>query len=80
MKQNFGFIDCRAARFTAIESHVNFALTAYIAQREMGRGQMRLEQFVRLTELQEIKVELTKFGSGPRLKTRVAAALQAIAA
>lgn len=80
MKQNFGFIDCRAARFTAIESHVNFSLVAYLAQKETGREQMRIEQFVRQKELQEIRIELTRFGSGPRLKTRVDAALQAIAA
>lgn len=80
MKQNFGFIDCRSARFTAIESHVNFSLVAYLMQKEIGREQMRIEEFVRQKELQEIKVELTKFGSGSRLRTRVAAALQAMAA
>lgn len=80
MKQNFGFIDCRAGRFTAIESHVNFALVAYLVQKESGREQMRIEQFVRLKELREIKIELTKFGSGAKLKTRVDAALQQLAA
>ncbi len=80
MKQNFGFIDCRAARFTAIESHVNFSLVAYLVQKETGREQMRIEQFVRLKELREIKIELTKFGSGPKLRTRVDAPLQEVAA
>lgn len=80
MKQNFGFIDCRAARFTAIESHVNFALVAYLVQKETGREQMRVEQFVRLKELRLFKIEITKFGAGARLKTHVDAALQAMAA
>jgi len=66
-KQNFGFIDCRIGRFTAIESYVNFALTAYLAQKERGREQVRLEQFLRLKrlkELREIKIELTTMASG----------------
>lgn len=80
MKQNFGFIDCRSRRFTAIESHVNFCLTAYLLQKESGDRQMCVEEYVRKQELSEIKMELTKFGSVPRLKIRVAAALQRTAA
>lgn len=80
MKQNFGFIDCRSRRFTAIEAHVNFCLTAYLLQKESGSEQMRIEEYVRKQELSEIKIELTKFGSVPRLKIRVDAALQRFAA
>jgi len=79
MKQNFGFIDCRSRRFCAIEAHINFSLTAYVLQKESGRRQMRIEEYVRKTELAVIKVELTKFGSTARLKTRVDAALQRMA-
>jgi DDE family transposase len=80
MKQNFGFIDCRASRFTAIESHVNFSLIAYLIQKEIGGEQMRVEEYVRRKELRAIKIELTRFGSVARLKTRIDAALQRIAA
>ena len=51
MKQNFGFIDCHSSRFTAIESHVNFALIAYILQKASGRDQLRVEQYVQQREL-----------------------------
>ena len=80
MKQNFGFIDCKSKRFTAIIAHVNFSLTAFLLQKESGKAQMRIEEYVRREELQTIKVELTKIGSVPRLRTRIQAALQAIAA
>jgi hypothetical protein len=80
MKQNFGFIDCRARRFSAIEAHVSFSLIAYMLQKESGRQQLRIEEYVRRQELQEIKIELTKIGSVPRLRTRIAAALQRVAA
>lgn len=79
MKQNFGFIDCRSRRFCAIESHVNFSLTAYLLQKESGHPQMRIEEYVRKSELATIRIELTKFGSVTRLKTRVDAALQRLA-
>lgn len=80
MKQNFGFIDCRARRFSAITAHVNFSLTAYLVQKETGHDQMRVEEYMRKEELRAIKLDLTKFGSGSRLKIRVDAALQRIAA
>lgn len=80
MKQNYGFIDCHSARFTATASHVNFSLTAYLLQKETGREQLRIEEHVRITELQGIKVALTKFGSTLRLKTLVDAVLQSYAA
>ena len=80
MKQNFGFIDCHSSRFTAIESHVNFALIAYILQKASGRDQLRVEQYVQQRELIKINQELNKFGSKLRLKTIVVAAIQAITA
>jgi hypothetical protein len=80
MKQNFGFIDCHSARFTATASHVNFSLTAYLLQKETGKEQLRVEEHVRIKELQGIKVALTKFGSTLRLKTLVDAVLQSHAA
>jgi len=80
MKQNFGFIDCHSSRFTAIESHVNFALIAYVLQKASGREQLRVEQYVQRRELTKINQELNKFGSKLRLKSVVAAALHAIAA
>jgi hypothetical protein len=80
MKQNFGLIDCRARRFVAIESHVNFSLTAYLLQKESGRNQISIHEYVRQEELRAIQVELTKIGSVTRLRTRISEALQARAA
>lgn len=80
MKQNYGFGDCHSARFTAVSSHVNFCLTAYLLQKEEGKDQMGLEKYTRLDELRRIKRELTRFGSVIRLKTRVDQALRAAAA
>lgn len=80
MKQNYGFIDCQSSRFTAVESHVNFCLTAYLLQRESGKEQLRIEEFVRIQELESMKMELTKYGGVPRLKARIYAALAGIAA
>jgi hypothetical protein len=71
MKQNYGFGDCHSARFTAIASHVNFSLTAYLLQKDSGKEQMGIEKFTRLDELRKIRKELTRFGSVLRLKTRV---------
>lgn len=76
MKQNYGFGDCHSARFTALSSHVNFALTAYLLQKETGKDQMALEKYMRLDELKKIKQELTRFGSIMRLKTRVDQAIR----
>lgn len=80
MKQNYGFIDCHSNRFTAVEAHVNFSLTAYLLSKESGREQMRVEEYMRIRELEAVKVELTKFGGAPRLKAFVSAALARIAA
>ena len=80
MKQNYGFIDCHSSRFTANEAHVNFALTAYLLSKAAGREQLRLEEYMRLKELEAVRLELTKFGGVPRLKTLVSAALAKIAA
>ena len=76
MKQNYGFIDCHSSSFKAQEAHVNFSLTAYLLHKETGKEQMRIEEFVRLRELKRIRVDLTKFGSTSRLKTRLDVALR----
>lgn len=80
IKQNFGFIDCKSRRFCAIEAHIFFSLTAYVLQKASKQPQLRIEEHVRKVELSAIKVELTKFGSVTRLKTRVEAALQRVIA
>jgi Transposase DDE domain len=80
MKQNYGFIDCHSARFTAQAAHINLSLTAYLLQKGTGREQMRIEEHVRITELRGIRVALTKFGATTRLKTLVDTALEVYAA
>ena len=80
IKQNCGFGDCHSARFSAIASHVNFCLTAFLLQRETGHEQLQIEEHVRLDELRRIRCELTRFGSVPKVKSRINAALQANAA
>ncbi len=87
MKQNFGFIDCRARRFIAIQSHINFCLAAYLLQKETGREQLRIEEHVRLQQgeamkqkLQGIRREATKFGAAARLKPLIESVIQSIAA
>ena len=80
MKQNYGFIDCHSARFTAIESHVNFSLTAYLLQKESGKKQKRVEEYVWQKELLKIQKELRKYGSNKKVRSLVSAALQAVAA
>jgi hypothetical protein len=79
IKQNYGFRDCHSARFSAIEAHVNFSLTAYLLQKDSGKEQMGLEKFTRLDELRRIRRDLTQFGSLARLKTRVHQAILAAA-
>lgn len=79
MKQNYGFGDCHSSRFSAVEAHVNFCLTAYLQQKGTGKEQMGLEKFTRLDELRGIKRELTRFGSVQRLKARVDQAILAAA-
>lgn len=73
MKQNFGFIDCHSSRFTAVESHVNFALTAFLLQKESGKSQMRIEEYMHQKALIKINHELNRFGSKLRLKSLVSA-------
>jgi hypothetical protein len=80
VKQNFGFGDCRASKFTAIEAHVSFCLVAYLLQKERGREQERLEDYLRLKQLRSINSELTRFGSAGKAKNLISAALQAMAA
>ena len=80
IKQNYGFGDCHAQMFSAQESHVNFVLTAYVLQKQSRKNQFRIEEYMRVKDLEVIKRELTKFGSGVRLKTFVSEALQAVAA
>jgi hypothetical protein len=80
VKQNYGFGDCHSGRFTAIASHVNFCMTAYLLQKETGKEQLRIEEYVRQEQLREIRGELTRFGCIPRLKTRINAALYDAAA
>lgn len=80
MKQHYGFGDCHSGRFTAVASHVNFCLAAFLLQTESGKEQIPIQERVRLDELRNIRVELTRFGAVSRLKTRIDTALQGAAA
>jgi hypothetical protein len=80
MKQNYGFIDCKCARFSAIEAHVNLTLSAFLIAKEKNTKQQTLTDFARLRELKRIAWELTKFGGVRRVKNLTNAAIQAIAA
>jgi hypothetical protein len=80
MKQNFGFGDCRASKFAAIEAHVHFCLAAYLLQKESGKAQQRLEDYLRDKQLRMISFELTKFGAAGKARSLISAALQAKAA
>lgn len=80
MKQNYGFIDCRCARFSAIEAHVNLCLAAFLIAKEKSTEQRTLDDFVLLRELKRMAKELTRFGGAKRGKRLVDAAIQDIAA
>lgn len=80
MKQGFGFVDCRARRFSALESHVRFTLTAYVLQREAGAAQITRGEHELRKAMKSIKAEANKFGSGEALRSRLLAAVQDIAA
>lgn len=80
MKQNYGFGDCHSSRFTAVASHVNLTLVAFNLQKQTEREQMTIEERSKLNELRRIRCELTRFGSLPKVKARINAALQAEAA
>jgi hypothetical protein len=80
MKQNYGFIDCKCARFSAIEAHVNLALAAYLLAKEKSTKQQTIADFARLRELKTFAIELTKFGGIRRMKNLTYAAIQAMAA
>ena len=80
MKQNYGFIDCKCARFSAIEAHINLALAAFLLAKEKSTKQKTMAEFAKLRELKMFAVELTKFGGIKRVKTLTYAAIQAMAA
>jgi hypothetical protein len=80
MKQNYGFIDCRCARFSAIEAHVNLTLTAFLIAKEKITKQQTIAGFTRLRELKGVATELTKFGGAKRAKSLIDAAIQKVAA
>ena len=63
MKQGFGYVDCQARRFSAIESHVRFCLTAHLLQKEGGQPQMTAAEYELKNAVKSIKIELNKFGS-----------------
>jgi Transposase DDE domain len=78
MKQNYGFIDCKCARFSAIEAHVNLSLTAFLLVKEKSTKQKTVADVVKLRELKAIAIELTKFGGIKKVKTLTRAAIQAM--
>jgi hypothetical protein len=80
MKQNYGFIDCHSTRFSAIEAHVNFSLTAYVLQQEQKREQIPVEDYVCLNEMNRLKKELSKIGAFARVKTLLDAVTTRLAA
>jgi hypothetical protein len=80
MKQDYGFIDCHSTRFSAIEAHVNFSLTAYVLQREKNRDQIPVENYVCLKEMNRLKRELSKFGALKHAQTLVNAVSKRFAA
>jgi len=80
MKQNYGFIDCKCSRFSAIEAHVNLTLTAYLLAKEKSTKQQTIVDFTRLRELKTFAIEFTKFGGAKRAKNLTHAALQAMEA
>lgn len=80
VKQNFGFGDCKSSRFTSLESHINFCLTAYAVAKERGRGPVRKEDYEVKAALIAIRSEATRFGSAKRVREAIATALNDIAA
>lgn len=80
MKQNYGFGDCHSARFSAIEAHVNFCLTAFLLQTETGKEQMGIEKFICLKEFKKIKLGLTRIGAVVNLKIHIEEVIRGFAA
>ncbi len=75
IKQSFGFGDCRASRFSAIEAHVNFALTAYCLHYDQSEGtlpkKMPAHAFVALTQLKKLNNILGQIGGTARAKNQI---------
>lgn len=80
VKQNFGFTDCRAGRFSAICAHINFVLVSYIWKKESGSKVQTAQEYLKIRSLDEVRIELTKFGGVEKAKSLVDAALQRNAA
>jgi hypothetical protein len=80
MKQNYGFIDCKCARFSAVEAHVILTLVAFLIATEKSSEQRTYADFVKLRELKNISRELTKFGGAVRVKSQADAATRKAAA
>ncbi len=79
MKQNYGLIDCRCSRFSAVEAHVSLCLVAFLLAKEKTTRQRTIGEFTRLRELKTFANELTRFGGIRRVKSLADAAIQAMA-
>lgn len=80
MKQNFGFIDCRCSKFEAVHAHVLFSLVAFNFTREKGFEKITATEYLQNETLNEIKIELTKFGGTQSAKKLITEVLERLAA
>ena len=76
----YGFCDCKCARFSAIEAHVNFCLTAYCLHHLLWDGQIAPKftaaDYLQMKNLQQAKQSLTQYGGKERVVALAAAELQ----
>jgi len=72
MKQNFGYGDCRSKKFHAIESHINFALCAYVIvgmeEKQLPKKNATIDQFECSKNLNEMARVINLFGGRQRAK------------
>lgn len=73
MKQKFGFGDCRAQKFSAVEAHVNFTLCAYcfigLSEAELPKKGTTLDQYRASQEWKQAAKVINLFDGRKRLKT-----------
>jgi hypothetical protein len=82
MKQQFGYGDCRALKFSAVEAHLNLCLLAYQLSRAgldgLPKPGTTLESYIRAEQWRQAVSGLSKFGGRLKIKSIAAAEVEAL--
>ena len=73
MKQKFGYGDCRSRAFTAIETHINFALCAYciagLKEKLLPKSETTLDQYQTCQDWKHAAKVINMFDGRKKIKT-----------